>query len=422
MEKIISYIGSKVKLYDFLKETIVDNLNPNIDYNFFDLFAGTNSVSRYIKETTNYNVIANDLSQYSVVLFSYLYFDLIDIKTKTKLEKKLKELHEIPLIKGDIFNELSVNGNPKSIENSKKEEMFSNQPFNSRMFFSEQVGRKIDTVKKSIKESYESGELTGIEKNILMIFLIYYADKNANTTSVYGAYLKTEKKLEKEFDFYNNDLVKIFSKTDYKKNSSDLYSFNENIISVFDKIKSEKIFSKNKENVVYLDPPYSTRSYESNYHILEYIVDFNFSYRQLKINSKTAQSTKKGKNPFTSKAGTREIFPKIIAASLDLADNLFISYNNDKSSLLKQEEIEKMVEDYNISNKKNIELVTYLKEYKRFKSANSETKKIQEAINKEKDEQKKMILKEKLLEAQNTKTISENSTINEIMWHIKVKR
>jgi adenine-specific DNA-methyltransferase len=424
MEKIISYIGSKVKLYGFLKETIIDNLESTKKYNFFDIFAGTNSVSRFIKENTDYNIIANDLSKYSVILFSYLYFDKISSESKLKLEKKLEELNSLPLIKGDIYNELSVGGSPKSIEEDKKEEMFSNQPFNSRMFFSGIVGKKIDTVKKGIKKSYEDGELSLQESHILLIFLIYYADKNANTTSVYGAYLKTEKKLEKEFNFYDNDLVKIFKETKEDKNSNnELYSFNEDALSVLDIINVDEKFQDKDKNVIYLDPPYSTRSYESNYHILEYIVDFNFSYKQLKINSKTAQSVGKGKNPFTSKAGTREIFPKIIEKSLSISNNIFISYNNDKSSLLRQEEIEEMIQNYNSNNNTNVILTTYLKEYKRFKSANADTKKLQQAINQTQDKKQKQKLQLELQELQNDKKNNEKdtNTINEIIWHIRKK-
>jgi len=422
MEKIISYIGSKVKLYDFLKESIIDNLEEDKKYNFFDLFAGTNSVSRFIKETTDYNIIANDLSKYSVILFSYLLFDKVDKKSKLNLENQLKILNNLPLIKGDIYNELSVGGNTKSIEDDKKEDMFSNQPFNSRMFFSGIVGKKIDTIKKGIQDANKRGELSLQEVHILLIFLIYYADKNANTASVYGAYLKTEKKLEKEFNFYENDLVELFKSTKYdKKGKNNLYSYNEDALSVLDKIQKENKFSDKTENVIYLDPPYSTRSYESNYHILEYIVDFNFSYKQLKVNSKTAQSVKKGKNPFTSKAGTREIFPKIINKALAISNNIFISYNNDKTSLLRQEEIEDMVNAYNETNNTNVQLITYLKEYKRFKSANAETKKLQESINKEQDKDKKLLLKEELKTLQSIKKVQEKdtNTINEIIWHIK---
>jgi adenine-specific DNA-methyltransferase len=390
MEKVINYIGAKVKLYDFLEDVIFSKYNKNNEeYNFLDLFAGTNSVSYYVKNNTLWNIYANDLSNYSNIIFSFLYFDdnLLNKNLKLDIIKKLKYLDQLPLIKyGDVFNELSLNGKPKTIEEDRKEKLFNNQQNNSRMFFSQKVGQKIDTIKEQINLWVKIGELKkdSIEVNILLTFLLNYADRNANTTSVYGAYLKNEKKMKNEKDFLNLELIKEFEK-DLKikkknqKNINKYKSYNLTVLDVLEQLSMNKDFNKStkKKNIIYLDPPYSTRSYESNYHILEYIADLNFTKDQIKLNSKTAQKNRIGisKNPFNSKQETYNIFKEMIRKSLIISNNVYISYSTD--GLIQQKDIEEIVKNLN----DNYELKTYKKNYKRFKAVKDQKSKKQQQLN-----------------------------------------
>ena len=401
MEKVISYIGSKVKLYDFIEDIIISNYDKNKTYNFLDLFSGTNSVSNYIKKNTNWNIYANDLSNYSNVIFSFIYFDLIEEKRKKELLNKLEYLDNLPLIStGDIFNEFSVNGNPKTIDSKEKEKMFENQPFNSRMFFSERVGKKIDTVKTQIIKWINEGELTDkIDINILLTFLLHYADKNSNTTSVYGAYLKNTKKMKKEYQFYSETLIKELTKKNINNNNlkNSYKSYNKDILGIISLLKNE-LSDNSDKNIIYLDPPYSTRSYESNYHILEYISNLDFNIDLMKQNSKTGQRVQGSTNPFNSKNKTFDIFQDMIKSSLEISNNIYISYNTD--GLMKQEDIELILNNINNEESSNkIELITHKKSYKRYKSSsNLELKKLQEKRN--------QLLNMKEISKENADTIS----------------
>ena len=312
MYKFISYIGSKVKLFDFLEEIIFSKFDKNDkEITFYDLFAGTNAVNNYVFKTTNWNIVTNDFSNYSYILSHYLEFQKFSFNHKQKLKEKLIFLDKLPLIKGDIYNEFSIGGIPKSIDKNIYKTIFYNQPYNSRMFFSSIVGMKIDTIKEGIKTLYLNKEITKTEQYILLIFLLYYVNNNSNTTSIFGAYLKSTKKIEKETLFLNSKIMILFEK-DYKKN---------NLISHL-KMDTEKLSNKfynelniniNK-NIIYLDPPYSTRSYESNYHILDYIVDFNFNpLKDIKYNSKTAQFNNRCYNSFAKKGDTLKSLENIIS-------------------------------------------------------------------------------------------------------------
>src|SRR5690606_33000298 len=100
-----------------------------------------------------------------------------------------------------------------------------------------------------------------------------------------------------------------------------------------------------QQELIYLDPPYSTRRYESNYHILNFIVDLNFDVSILKAGSKTGQSQEAIKNPFASKKETENIFPNMIIESLKKCNVLGISYNTD--GIIRQEWLEKFCLDHN---------------------------------------------------------------------------
>lgn len=374
INKIISYLGSKVNLYDFLDEIILQNNNQNNnDIYFFDLFAGTHSVGNYILDNTDWKLVNNDLSLYSYYLSYFLYFSNID-KNKYSIEKIikiLKYLDKLELINdGLIFNEFSANGNTKSIDDSIKESLFSNQPINSRMFFKENTGKKIDTIKNAIISMKKENKIDDFIEGILKIFLLNFVDKNKNTTSVYGAYLKHFKKKDKVFLDEN-----LISHLLYNNKPKDIISYNETVSNCLDKIYEDNSFNKNKNNnIVYLDPPYSTRSYESNYHILNYIVNDNFKIEDIKRNSKSAMPLFKGENPFNKKSETYHIFFDMIKKSLKFSNKIFISYSSD--GLMQQEDLIK------ITSELNANLITHKKSYKRFKSANPETKKLKEKLNK----------------------------------------
>ena len=424
MVKLISYIGSKVKLYDFLNENIFNNDSfKNKKYNFFDLFAGTNSVSHYVKNNTDWNVYGNDLSLYSHKLFSFLYFDRLN-KTQLKIIKdKLEILSNMDLIStGIFFNEFSYNGSVTTIDKDKFSDVFGNQPIESRMFFSEIVGKRIDTIRSQIIQWQKSGEIKdNIITDILLTFLIHYVDKNSNTASVYGAYLKNTKKMTMETPFLSQDLLKLLS----VNTSDNTQVINSTNLPVSDSLEEYKINNTNKkDNIIYLDPPYSTRSYESNYHILEYISDFNFDISYIKHNSKTAQRNVKNTNPFASKAKTFPIFEEMITKSLELGNNVFISYSTD--GLMQQSDIDMIFSDLKKVHS-NLILNIYTKSYKRFKSANTELKKLQEKLNNLSNMKNKTddilneitVINQELREY--VKPEAEENELQEILWHFQIK-
>lgn len=69
MKNLISYLGSKVNLFSFIEEIILNKIIITNKKLFIDLCSETCSVSKFIQKNTNLDIISNDISNYSNILF-----------------------------------------------------------------------------------------------------------------------------------------------------------------------------------------------------------------------------------------------------------------------------------------------------------------------------------------------------------------
>lgn len=384
IKRIIGYIGSKVNLYDFLDETIIKN-NPDKKL-FIDLFAGTCAVSKFVKEKTDMDIMTNDLALYSKILTSELKINELSEKDFRLFKNTVKELDSLPLIEGDFYHEFSMGGAPKTITDKsvfevKKREKDAegnvisetsenNQEYKtSRMYFKGEVGKKIDTIREGLGKLYSEGKINEEIKDLALLFLLSYANGNSNNTSVYGAYLKHDK-MKTVKPFYNEELLEYLSEKyeAHKKSTRKIKSFHDYADKTLSNIRNNHLEHDSHEIVVYWDPPYSSRSYESNYHILEYLCDMDFSTDMIKHNSKTGMKNSEIKydNPFASKVRTPAIFKELISESMKISDLMYISYNDE--GLMKRPDIEKILKEVGEEHGRELSLKEHLEEYKRFTS------------------------------------------------------
>lgn len=348
MYKAIRYIGSKQKVLPFLEENLFSLLKEGDS--FFDGFVGSGVVSQYIAEKNpSYNVTGGDISKYSEILF-----DILNIGYDFKEQEIINiftEFEKEPLISGDIFNEFSNGGFPISYS----------EP---RNFYHEKSGKTIDTFKSFLLRKISNKDISEDQAKVLTFFLLAYACKVANTTSVFGAFLKSPP-VYKPFnlEFVQKILKELQLLLSYKK-QYDFY--------LGDIVSNLKIIPHH--NVIYLDPPYSTRRYESNYHILSFVADLGFTAKELKQGSKTGQPNYMAPNPFGKKKDTETIFKEMILEGVKKSDHLGISYNTD--GIISEEWMDKFC----ASN--NLKLETKKLTYKRFKSKIEvkNTKKLEEIL------------------------------------------
>jgi len=243
----MNYIGSKLRLCPhFILETIKkvcgDNLNDKI---FCDIFAGTGIVGRTFKPLVK-KVIANDVEYYAYILNKNYICNDDNLRGKKMLIDELNAYIQIPyLLKTDgfIYQNYCLGGS------------------GTRQYFSDENGKKIDTIRCKIEEWKETTYICNSLYYFLLSSLLEASDKVANTASVYAAYLKHLKKSAKKeiiLQVADND---INAQIKCQKNEV----FQEDANQLILKIEGD---------ILYLDPPYNMRQYGANYHILNTIAEY----------------------------------------------------------------------------------------------------------------------------------------------------
>lgn len=233
----MNYIGSKLKLSHFIKETVYSVVGKDLSQkSFCDLFAGTGVVGRMFKKEVR-QVIANDLEYYSFVINK----NYIENHSSLKYQGYIDELNNIkPTKKGFIYKNYCLGSGSK------------------RQYFSDENGEKIDAVRIKIEEWYAKKEITERLYYFLLTSLLEAADKIANTASVYGAFLKHVKKSAQKGIILKPALFEI------NDNRHKVYNENAN-----------KLIKHISGDILYLDPPYNSRQYGANYHLLNTIAKYD---------------------------------------------------------------------------------------------------------------------------------------------------
>ena len=164
------YLGSKRKLIPFIKDTIHRVVGTDLSAKTLcDLFAGTGTVGRTFKTLTK-QIIANDLEYYAYVLNRNYIGNHTEISDN---QKYIDELNQLPLIDtGFIYNNYCPGGG------------------SGRMYFSDDNGKKIDTLRQGIEALNNTGTINDNLYYFLLASLLEDADKVANNTAVYCSYLK----------------------------------------------------------------------------------------------------------------------------------------------------------------------------------------------------------------------------------------
>ena len=221
------YTGSKLKLKDWIKGLILDNCHGC--KSFCDIFAGTGVVTdTLIYEYDNF--ILNDFLYSNEIIYKAFYQnEVFDLEKLISFKKRYDNLNC-----------------------DKLEENYVSLNFGGKYF---EVGdaRAIGYIRQDIEDNKDT--LNEREYCILLASLLYSFDKCANTVGHYEAYFKN-RDIARSFSF---ELITPYDTIALGK-TVNIYREDANALA-----------SSVKADIVYIDPPYSSRQYSRFYHVLENI-------------------------------------------------------------------------------------------------------------------------------------------------------
>ena len=325
------YIGSKKLLLNEIKKILNKYTNGSEEI-FLDLFSGTNIVSQYFKQY--YTVYSNDI----------LYFNYI--KSKAIIENNNKLLF-LKLKKIGINNPIDfLQYQTPTTKDCYYRNSYS--PAGNAMYLTESNAHKIDFIRNQIDSWNSQGLLSEFEYYYLITSLIEGIPYVSNITGTYGAFLKYWDKRAlnalrlQDFTILNN----------HKNNKA----FNED---------ANKLVRKIKADIVYIDTPYNSRQYASNYHLLENIARNNKP--ELKGVTKIFD-WKSLKSDYSTKNKALYAMEDLIA-NID-ATHIVLSYNNE--GIIPEKDLFNLLKKYSFNKKVDLTRIPYRKYQSKNKSKSKE--------------------------------------------------
>lgn len=292
------YYGCKTKLLDFIGET-VESLNLKKGSTFFDMFSGTTAVGQYFKKK-GYTIYANDFLEFAYAL-AYCYIGLNDVPKFTTLKKHVKIYNADGVI--EYLNDLP--GKAGFITKN-----YSPYKENFRKYLSIKNAEKVDAIREKINVWKKEKLINQQEFYYLITSLIEAINLVSNVTGTYAAYLKN-------WDNRALNPIKLSSpkiiKSDYK-----------NLATRGD---ANEIISNYKTDILYLDPPYNSRQFASNYFFLELVAEGWFDKKPEIYGQTGMRPYQHQKSLYSVKNKAQETLSDLVNKSN--AKYIMLSYNNE---------------------------------------------------------------------------------------------
>ncbi len=319
------FIGSKANLLNNIDRVISENTEGNESV-FCDIFSGTGAVARYFKP--KYEVHSND-----ILHFSYVIQKATVENNNNPSFSRLKNIgisDPIKFLEDTQIQILNFNDNNYFITKN-----YTPHDDCERMYLSNKNAARIDFIRNTIEAWKNEKLLTESEYYYLLAGLIEGVPSVSNITGTYGAYLKHwDKRSFKDLEIVRLDII------DNKRNNR---SYNKD---------ANKLIEELSGDILYLDPPYNSRQYAPNYHLLETISKYDYP----EIHGVTGVRTyEELKSPFCIKNEVYEAFENLISKAK--FNNIVMSYSTD--GLMSSAEIEKVLKQHGIEETYKMYSVPY---------------------------------------------------------------
>lgn len=302
------YIGGKSLLLGAI-EQIINKQMPSV-YSALDLFAGSGAVSRYFKKkglrtvTNDFLYFSYVLQQCSIGLNRTPSFRTLGIKDPIRYLNGLRiqdtDFEESQCF---IYNNYTPAGECK------------------RMYFQPANGLKIDIIRLTIEKWRMRRLIDDKGYYYLLSSLLQAVPYVANITGVYSAYLKF-------WDARSYHIMEL-KKPEIISNGKKNQCLNEDYVQVLGK----------RCDLLYADPPYNSREYLPNYHILETIARYDYP----QLSGVTGMRNYQGqKSAFCRKSTVYDAFEPLLRDCR--CRYILISYNNE--GLISTDQLSRLCEKY----------------------------------------------------------------------------
>lgn len=331
------YIGCKERIINYIDSLIKDKCQDSYGGTFCDIFAGTGTVGAYFKN--NFRIIANDY-----LFFSFAINSALILNNKIPSFSKVKKALNI----SDVFEYLENTNVPNDVSNDfficKN---YSDYKSNDRLYLTVQNAQRIDFIRSAIEDWKEKQLISKKEYLYLIGCLVYSVPSYSNVTGTYGAFLK----------YWDKRCFKKYELQRIKPSNNKLHNetFNEDSLSLIKKISGD---------VLYIDPPYNSRDYLSNYHLLETIAR-NDSPVISGITGTRKDNV--SKSPFCSSRGAYGAMDSLVGGAK--FRHILISYNSE--GILSKEQLLKILTKWCVAGSVECKEV----DFKRYQSKKTDSSK-----------------------------------------------
>lgn len=322
------YIGGKSNLLTDI-EKVITSSTANV-YTVIDIFSGSGVVSSYLK-ARNYNVIGND-----IMFFSYV------LSRGTSALNAVPDFTDLGIANPiQYLNDLNIDNTNIDLSDCFIYQNYSPHDNVSRMYFQNANAVKIDIIRITIEEWKNNELINDDEYYYLLAALISAVPYVSNITGVYGAYLK-----HWDARTYNELILK---EPKIISNGGRAVFYNENCDLLLPDIFGD---------LLYADPPYNSRQYLPNYHILETIAKYDRPVIHGVTGMRDYQAQR---SDFCTIRGVENAFRRMIENAN--VRYILISYNNE--GLLSTERLSALCEEYAVNDSFRL----YEIDYRRYNNA-----------------------------------------------------
>jgi adenine-specific DNA-methyltransferase len=296
-ERALRYIGNKTRLLEFIGATLRERGISS--GTAVDPFCGTASVAAELKRR-GFRVMAADIMEYAYV-FARAY-------VQTTAAPRFPALRTALALPGDTLESVIALLNDTPGAPAFIHDHYTPGGSRDRMYFTPENGARIDAIRGLLRSWVERGWIDDDGYHVLLASLLEAADRVANTTGVYAAWVKTwQPNATRPLELRTPPIVPGNGCTAQRADALDFLSNLEEF------------------ELLYLDPPYNTRQYAGYYHVPELIATGWFGNKPRTRGKTGLIADEEKRSDWSRSQRCEEVFEQLVSRSR--WRHLVMSYN-----------------------------------------------------------------------------------------------